>query len=174
MPKLLQLAQLGSQALRDTAGIVTIKSDVELSALLEDMLATMNDTKGVGIAAPQVYVSKRCFIFSSRPGPGRDDIPLIEPTFAINPEIIWRSEEKVKAWEACLSIPGIRGFVPRHENIKVRYSTMDDLIVEYDLSGFPARVFQHECDHLDGLVYLDRLESTRDIITEKEYQKIVG
>lgn len=174
MAKLLQIAQLGSQVLRVTTDKVTIESEAELSALQEDLLATMQDTKGVGIAAPQVYVSKRCFIFSSRPGPNRDDIPLIEPTFVINPEIVSASDEMIIAWESCLSIPGIRGNVPRHELIKVRYSTLDGIVVECELSGFPARVFQHEYDHLDGMVYLDRLESTRDIITEKEYQKLIG
>jgi len=173
MATLLQIAQLGNQSLRDVASIVQILPD-NLTSLQSDMLATMQDTKGVGIAAPQVYVSKRCFIFSSRPSPGRDDIPLIDPTFAINPEIISKSEEMYKAWEACLSIPGIRGFVPRHETIKIRYTTLDNIIVECELSGFPARVFQHEYDHLDGMVYLDRLDSTKDIITEKEYQKLIG
>lgn len=174
MPKILQIAQLGHQVLRSECIEIALLDELGTQDLRNDMLVTMQDTNGVGIAAPQVYVLKRCFIFSSRPGPGRNDIPLIEPTFTINPEIVHVSDEKEKGWEACLSIPGIRGLVPRHKNIKVRYTTIDGAVVESDLSGFPARVFQHECDHLDGLVYLDRLDSTRDIIMEKEYQKMLS
>jgi peptide deformylase len=173
MPRLLQIAQLGHQVLRDEAKAVKDLNDPALQSLFEDMLATMEDADGVGIAAPQVYVSQRCFIFSSRQGSRQEDTPLIGPTVAVNPEILWVSPTKANGWEACLSIPGIRGIVPRHESIKVHYSTLSNSSVEGDLSGFAARVFQHEYDHLYGLVYLDRIKSTKDIITEKEYQRLM-
>ena len=80
----------------------------------------------------------------------------------------------VKGWEGCLSIPGIRGDVPRHRHIKTRYQTIDGTLVERPFSDFVARIFQHEDDHLRGIVFLDRLESTRDLITEKEYQKRIA
>ena len=89
----------------------------------------------------------------------------------INPEIIERSDDMVKGWEGCLSIPGIRGKVPRHRRIRARYLTLEGMDVEREFDDFVARIFQHEYDHLQGFVFLDRLESPRDVITEKEYQK---
>ena len=95
----------------------------------------------------------------------------MEPEVMINPEIIERSAEMVKDWEGCLSIPGLRGEVSRHLSIKVRYQTIEGELVERRFSDFVARIVQHEDDHLHGIVFLDRLESMRDLITEKEYQK---
>jgi peptide deformylase len=140
-------------------------------ALIDDLRETLSDANGVGIAAPQVYESAALFIVASRPNPRYPDAPLMEPEVAINPEIVDRSDELVKGWEGCLSIPGIRGDVPRHRRLRVRYQTIEGLIIEKELSDFVARIFQHEDDHLRGIVFLDRLESTRDVITEKEYQK---
>jgi peptide deformylase len=174
MPRILQVAQLGNPVLREISGPTGSLGKTFLDDLYADMLCTMRDTNGVGIAAPQIYVARRCFIFSARPGPGRLDIPIIEPTVVLDPEILWVSEEKEKAWEACLSIPGIRGQVPRAKAIRVRYRTLYDTVNESALEGFPARVFQHEYDHLEGLVYLDRLESVKDIVCEKEYQNRIN
>jgi peptide deformylase len=95
----------------------------------------------------------------------------MQPEVAINPEIIERSQEIVQDWEGCLSIPGIRGEVPRHRHIRAWYRTAEGLVVERAFSDFVARIFQHEDDHLRGIVFLERLESTRDVISEKEYQK---
>ena len=95
----------------------------------------------------------------------------MEPEVVINPEIVDRSEELVKDWEGCLSIPGLRGLVPRHRRIRARYQTVEGQVVEREFADFVARIFQHEDDHLRGIVFLDRLESTRDVVTEKEYQK---
>ena len=135
------------------------------------MLETLRDANGVGIAAPQVYESSSLFIVASRPNPRYPDAPLMEPEVVINPEIVERSDELVKGWEGCLSIPGIRGDVPRHRRIGVRYQSLEGQLVEKEFSDFVARVFQHEDDHIRGIVFLDRLETTRDVITEKEYQK---
>ena len=137
------------------------------------MLATLRDAGGVGIAAPQVYEPVAIFIVASRPTPRYPDAPLMEPEVVINPEILERSDEVVKGWEGCLSIPGIRGEVRRHRHIRVRYQTVAGPVVETRFSDFVARIVQHEDDHLRGIVFLDRLESTRDVITEKEYQKRV-
>jgi peptide deformylase len=95
----------------------------------------------------------------------------VPPFFVINPCIIWQSEELEKDWEGCLSLPGIRGFVPRSKHIKVRYQTRDAEWVETDYTGFLARVFQHEYDHLIGHVFIDRIDSTLDIIMEAEWRK---
>jgi peptide deformylase len=93
----------------------------------------------------------------------------MEPTAMINPEILWVSDEKEKDWEGCLSIPGLRGLVSRHSRIGVRYLTRSGEVREEVQSDFLARVFQHEFDHIHGIVFIERIESTMDLITEKEY-----
>jgi peptide deformylase len=98
----------------------------------------------------------------------------MEPVAMLNPEVVWRSDETEKEWEGCLSVPGIRGPVPRSRSIGVRYLTREGERREEELSGFIARIFQHEYDHIRGLVFLDRVESTRELISEREYQRIVS
>jgi peptide deformylase len=173
MSILRQVAQLGHPVLRQATRQIAEPNDPAVQALIDDMLATVAEVNGVGIAAPQVYEPFRIFIVASRPNPRYPHAPEIEPTAIINPEILWSSDEIEKDWEGCLSIPGIRGFVPRSTGIRVRYLTRAGLDREQEFTGFIARVFQHEYDHLNGTVFLDRLESTRDIITEKEYIRIM-
>lgn len=173
MALLRQIAQLGHPVLRTTASPVALPVSDDTRQLIDDMLATLRDAGGVGIAAPQVYQPLAIFIVASRPNPRYPDAPSMEPEVVINPEIVQRSSEVVKGWEGCLSIPGIRGEVTRHRQIRLRYQTVEGLVVEREFSDFVARIVQHEDDHLHGIVFLDRLESTRDVITEKEYQKRV-
>jgi peptide deformylase len=174
MAFLRQIAQLGHPVLRTPAEPVTLPAPDAIRTLIADMLATLEDANGVGIAAPQVYDPSALFIVASRPNPRYPDAPLMRPEVVINPEIIERSAELVKDWEGCLSIPGIRGLVPRHRRIRVRYRTAEGRAVEREFDDFVARIFQHEDDHLRGIVFLDRLESTRDVITEKEYQRLIA
>jgi peptide deformylase len=172
MPLLRQIAQLGHPVLRTPAIAVDLPASETLRAFADDLMATMRDADGVGIAAPQVYESISLFIVASKPNPRYPDAPTMEPIVIANPEIVWRSDELVKGWEGCLSIPGIRGHVPRHQKIRARYRTLDGLETESEFEGFVARVFQHEDDHLRGIVFLDRLESNRDIICEKEFRRL--
>jgi peptide deformylase len=174
MPLLRQIAQLGHPVLRAQVVPVTFPVSDAIRALVDDMLVTLRDANGVGIAAPQVFESVAIFIVASRPSPRYPDAPVMEPEVVINPEIIERSAETIKDWEGCLSIPGIRGEVPRHQHIKARYQTLDGTVVERPYSDFVARIFQHEDDHLRGIVFLDRLDSTVDVITEKEFQKRIA
>ncbi len=171
MARLRQIAQLGHPVLRTIATPVALPTSDGTQTLIDDMMETLHDANGVGIAAPQVYEPAALFIVASRPNPRYPDAPLMKPEVIINPEILERSEELVKGWEGCLSIPGIRGNVPRHRRIRVRYQTVEGLTVEAEFRDFVARVFQHEDDHLHGIVFLDRLETTRDIITEREFQE---
>jgi peptide deformylase len=134
---------------------------------------TVKDGDGVGIAAPQVYASKRIFILASHPNPRYPKAPKMTPMAVINPKIIYHSGKLVKDWEGCLSIPGIRALVPRWDSIKVQFTNRQGKLVKRLFNDFVARIFQHEFDHLEGIVFLDRVENTKDIITEKEYQKIV-
>ncbi len=172
MPILRQIAQLGHPVLRDEVAPVTFPITASIQALVDDMAATMRDAGGVGIAAPQIFASVAIFIVASRPNARYPDAPAMEPEVVINPRIVERSTQMVKDWEGCLSIPGLRGAVPRHQAIKVRYQNLAGDVVERDFSDFVARIFQHEDDHLHGIVFLDRLESTRDVMTEKEFQKL--
>ena len=171
MPLKRQIAQLGHPVLRADVERLTFPITDESRSLVADMIETMCDANGVGIAAPQVYESKAIFIVASRPNPRYPTAPLMDPEVVINPEILESSDEIVKDWEGCLSIPGIRGEVPRHREIRVRYHSLEGKLIERIYSDFVARIFQHEDDHLHGIVFLDRLESTRDVVTEKEFQK---
>jgi len=171
MAVLRQIALLGHPVLRTPARPVPFPLTDEVRTLIDDMLATMREADGVGIAAPQVYQPLQIFIVAPRPNPRYPDAVEEPPIVAINPEIVERSDEVVKGWEGCLSIPGIRGEVPRHRRITARYQTPDGEVVVRSFEDFTARVFQHEDDHLRGLVFLDRLESTRDVVSEREHRR---
>ena len=172
MPILRQIAQLGQPVLRGAKGNVSDLSTPSLQALIDDMLATVIDVNGVGLAAPQVYEPISLFIMASRPNQRYPNAPIMEPLAIINPEILWKSDEMDQGWEGCLSIPGLRGLVPRHQRIGVRYHTRDNEVQEVEYTDFLARVFQHEYDHVQGIVFIDRVESTLNLLTEQEYQRM--
>jgi peptide deformylase len=140
MALLRQIAQLGHPVLRTLAESVRLPASDPVRALIADMLATLEDANGVGIAAPQVYEPAALFIVASRPNPRYPDAPLMEPEVVINPEILERSDEPVKDWEGYLSIPGLRGLVPRHRRIRVRYQTIEGQPVEREFVDFVARI----------------------------------
>lgn len=169
MPILRQIAQLGQPVLREVARKIADPRAPAIQTLIDDMLATMADADGVGIAAPQVFEPLSLFIVASRPNPRYPHAPLMEATAMINPEILRVSDDMEKGWEGCLSIPGVRGLVPRHTRLGVRYLDRKGELREEEYAGFPARVIQHEFDHIQGIVFIDRIESTRDLIMEKEY-----
>lgn len=170
----MEIMQLGNPILRDKARFVENIDAPQIQNLVDNLLITVKQANGVGLAAPQVGVSDRIFIVASRPNPRYPHAPEMEPTPMINPKIVARSNESVKGWEGCLSIPGIRGSVPRDRAIQVEYSDRHGKLHQQELTDFIARIFQHELDHLDGIVFLDRLETNHDIITEQEYQKLVA
>ncbi|MDJ0555319.1 MAG: peptide deformylase [Microcoleaceae cyanobacterium MO_207.B10] len=171
MVKILQVAQLGNEILRYPAQPINNIGDKSVQKLIDDLIATVVATNGVGIAAPQVSQSDRLFIVASRPNLRYPNAPKMEPIAMINPQISSHSEEIVKGWEGCLSVPGIRGLVPRYRVIEVEYTDREGQLEKQKLTDFVARIFQHEYDHLEGLVFLDRVESSKDLITENEYQK---
>lgn len=121
------------------------------------MYATMTARNGVGIAAPQVFLSKRIIIVGSRPNARYPDAPEMDAVLMINPEIIEQSSELCLGEEGCLSVPNARGQVSRAEWVKLRYYTMLGEYVEAEYHGFPARIVQHEIDHLDGVLFVDRI-----------------
>ena len=174
MARVLDIAQLGAPVIRERAIAVTNIHDPQLQSFIDDLFLTVTHENGMGIAAPQVSVSKRIIILSPRPNARYPYAPTMEPTAMINPEMVWASSDSEKDWEGCLTVPGIRGLVPRHRRIRIRYQTRQGEIIETVFEGFLARVFQHEVDHLDGLVFLDRVESSKDLVTEQEWQKILA
>jgi peptide deformylase len=167
-----EIAQLGAKVLRQNAEIVEQVDSPDIQKIIKDMQAALATTQGVGLAAPQISQLKRIIIVASRPSARYPNAPLMSPTIMINPVFEALSDEKEKDWEGCLSIPGIRALVPRYKAITVQYNDELGCAIEQKLEGFVARVFQHEADHLEGKVYLDRVESTADIISESEYFKL--
>jgi peptide deformylase len=169
-----QIAELGHPILRQQALKVEKIDDPTIQSLIDDLLVTVSESEGVGLAAPQVYESVQILIMASVPNSRYPNAPKIPPTAIINPEIVWYSEEIEKNWEGCLSIPGIRGLVPRYKEISVQYTLRDGRQTEQKFSDFLARIFQHEYDHLKGISYLDRMESPQEIITEKAFNKLIA
>lgn len=173
MAQLREIYQLGSDVIRSIATEVEDVHSVEIQTLIEDMIFTCKNAKGVGIAAPQINCSKAIVIIASQPSERYPLAVAMEPTPLINPKIISHSQEMLKDWEGCLSLPGIRAQVPRYSRVEVSYTDKDgkeNLVTYHD---FVARVFQHEYDHLIGKVFIDRVESTNDIVMEQEYQRIM-
>lgn len=167
------IAQLGDPVLRQTARPIPNVHDAWVQPLIDDLIETLVQAKGVGISAPQVACGDRIIILASHPNDRYPEAPLMEPTAMINPRIIDHSDHSVTDWEGCLSIPGLRGKVPRYQAVEIEYTTPSGKLQRTVLTDFVARIFQHEFDHLEGLVFLDRLQDTHAIMTELEYQRRV-
>ncbi|GAA4884118.1 peptide deformylase [Ferrimonas pelagia] len=157
------IAQLGEPVLKTVAQPVDQFGDA-LTALLSRMEHTMLAANGVGIAAPQIFVSQRALIIASRPNPRYPDAPSMAPLALINPEIVQLGGEWSSAFEGCLSVPGIRGRVRRRNEVTVRYQDAQGHFQQSQFSGFAARIFLHEYDHLEGRTFLDQIQSSDDLI----------
>ncbi|MDX1810016.1 MAG: peptide deformylase [Sulfurospirillaceae bacterium] len=173
MPQILNISQLGAPVIRTIAQKVSDIHALQTQALIDDMIFTCKESKGMGIAAPQVGQSLCIIIMASSPNKRYPHAPMMEPTALINPRIISVSEKSVKDWEGCLSLPGIRARVPRHTQVEVSYFDRQGKEQHAIFKDFLARLFQHEYDHLIATVFLDRIESTQDIVMEKEYQRLM-
>ncbi|MDX1977890.1 MAG: peptide deformylase [Pseudanabaenaceae cyanobacterium bins.68] len=165
----LEILQLGSPILRQVAAPVAEIQTPQIQSLLDQMLNFSYDRQAMGLAAPQVGHSLQIMIICSHPNHRYPDAPQIEPLVLINPRINRHSPTQATGWEGCLSIPGWRGQVPRHEWVEISFRDRTDQSHHLQLSGFLARIFQHEYDHLQGSIFLDRLESPSDLYTEAEY-----
>ena len=150
--------RMGDPRLRRKANPVGDVSDSALGTLVGDMLDTMRDCDGAGIAAPQIGVPLRVVIFGVESNPRYPDAPAVPLTVLINPVIAPVGEDLDEDWEGCLSVPGMRGLVPRHTRIHYRGHDAEGGLIDRAADGFHARVVQHECDHLDGVLYPDRIE----------------
>jgi len=133
----------------------------ELDALIADMFDTMAALNGAGLAAPQIGVSQRVVIFSVESNPRYPDVEPVPTTVLINPLLTPIGDEMEEGWEGCLSVPGLRGLVTRHKNLRYTGFDQHGKPLDRTVSGFHARVVQHECDHLDGILYPMRLRDIR-------------
>lgn len=166
-----EIKQLGAEVLRQRAQAVDDFTAQEFHALIDDLLRAMAVSEGVGIAAPQIGVSWQVIVIASRPTARYPHAPEMAPLVMINPRYQVVDDTVCKDWEGCLSVPGIRALVPRFRAVAVDYQDVAGTPHTIELSDFPARVFQHEFDHLEGLVYLDRVETNHDIVAESEFFK---
>jgi len=171
MTQILQIAQLGDPVLRETAQAIPNVQEEWVQILIDQLMATLSHSNGVGIAAPQVGYSHQLLIVASRPNVRYPNAPQMEPIAMINPCLIAQSHEQTTDWEGCLSVPGLRAPVPRCHEIEVSYTTREGKLKQQVLTGFIARIFQHELDHLKGLVFLDHINTPEQVITDQEYLK---
>jgi peptide deformylase len=139
-----------------------------LDALIQDMFDTMRAANGAGLAAPQIGVLLRVVIFGFEENPRYPGRPSVPRTILINPEIEPLGEVRESDWEGCLSVPGMRGWVPRFRRIRYRGRDPQGNAIEREVEGFHARVVQHECDHLDGVLYPRRIEDLTRFGFEEE------
>src|SRR5438132_9542127 len=168
---ILKVARMGHPVLRAKARVVE-RGDIKtprVQQLIDDLLDTMAEYHGVGLAAPQVHEGLRIFVAAldaKEDGEGDD-----EPVAIINPEVTVVGADVVEDWEGCLSIPDIRGRVPRAREIKVRAFDRKGDRIELRAHDFPARVIQHETDHLDGVLFFDRMTSFETLTFLEEYSR---
>src|SRR5215831_5358232 len=167
---ILKVARMGHPVLRAQARALD-RADIKsapIQKLIEDMLETMIEYHGVGLAAPQVHEGLRVFVAALDTGEKDGES---EPVAIINPEITPVGDDVIEDWEGCLSIPDIRGRVPRHREIKVRAFDRGANRIEIRAQNFSARVIQHETDHLDGVLFFDRMKSFESLTFLDEYSR---
>jgi peptide deformylase len=159
---ILKIARMGHPVLLQRAAEVPDPTAPEIRRLAQDMIETMEDAGGAGLAAPQVHVPLRLFVF--RVAPHRTiegDAAPVATTVVVNPVLERLDEEEVLSWEGCLSIPGMRGAVPRWARLRYRGQGLDGAPITAEAGGFHAIVVQHEYDHLDGVLYPMRMRDHR-------------
>jgi len=156
-----EVLRMGDPRLLRVAQPVTAFATPQLAALLQDMRDTMAHLDGAGLAAPQIGVDLRVVIFGGLANPRYPEASTVPDTVLINPELVALSAEEEEGWEGCLSVPGLRGWVPRWKHL--RYAGFDETGRRFERSveAFHARVVQHECDHLDGVLYPMRIRDLR-------------
>lgn len=168
---ILKIARMGHPVLRARArklDVAEIKSPA-FQKLVDDMIETMREYEGIGLAAPQVHEGVRLALIGIEDGHGEERSIRIVPV--VNPEIAPIGKDADEDWEGCLSLPGLRGRVPRACRISVKGLDRRGSKIELELLGYPARVAQHEVDHLDGVLFIDRMKSLESLTFLEEYSK---
>jgi peptide deformylase len=151
------ILRMGDPRLLQPAALVTDFSGQALRELIMDLQETMSAAGGAGLAAPQIGVGLRVVVFGFESSPRYPDAEAVPETILVNPLIVPLDEEIEEGWEGCLSVPGMRGVVPRYRHIRYRGFDEHGEAIDRTVSGFHARVVQHECDHLDGVLYPMRM-----------------
>jgi peptide deformylase len=169
-----KIVELGAPILRCKAEKISDFTASELKQLVENLLSTLEDSQGVGLAAPQINQPFCVIVIASKPTERYPNAPIMKPVVMINPTFNILTDNQQKDWEGCLSVLGIRALILRYQRILVYYQDIHGCQQQLELSGFVARIFQHEYDHLQGLVYLDRVKNNRDIISEAEFLKLIA
>ncbi|MFT5612199.1 MAG: peptide deformylase [Polaribacter sp.] len=152
-----QILRIGDPRLNIVADPISDFDSQDLHQLIEDMRDTMADSNGAGLAAPQIGVNKRLVIFAMQGNLRYPDVDTVPETVLINPIIDVLDAQKLGMWEGCLSVPGMRGYVERSANICYRGFDQFGNPIDRTVDGFHAVVVQHECDHLDGILYPSRI-----------------
>ncbi len=172
---ILKIARMGHPVLAQRAEPVMNTEDPEIRRLVRDMIETMIDANGAGLAAPQVHVPLRVVVFQAPEGrsdPGLSEVERYDHTapltVLINPDIEVVGPEREGGWEGCLSVPGLRGFVERPAHIRYRGFDLEGRAIARTAKGFHARVVQHEVDHLNGILYPQRMRDLSQLIFESE------
>ncbi|MFT3758288.1 peptide deformylase [Thauera sp.] len=169
------LLRMGDPRLLEPAAPITSFGTPELEALITDMFDTMSANGGVGLAAPQIGVNLQLVIFGFERSERYPDAPAVPRTILLNPEITPLDGEMEEGWEGCLSVPGLRGVVARHQRIRYRGFDPQGTPIEREAEGFHARVVQHECDHLVGILYPMRVSDfTRFGFTDVLFPEMAG
>ena len=170
---ILKVSRLGHPVLRKPSEAVPKESITSpaMQAFLRDMVETMREYDGVGLAAPQVHVGKQIAVIEVHENPRYAKAPSVPLTHLINPKIVAYSKEQIEDWEGCLSIDGLRGRVPRAAWVDVEALSEQGKPVKFRAEGFFARVVQHECDHLAGKVYVDRMPNLSTLTFLQEFAR---
>jgi peptide deformylase len=158
-----EILKMGDPRLLRVAPAVTAFDTPALHALVADMMDTMVAANGAGLAAPQIGVDLQVVIFGFERNQRYPDAPPVPLTVLVNPEITPLDDGQEEGWEGCLSVPGLRGLVPRHTRIRYRGFDVQGRPIEREAEGFHARVVQHECDHLIGRLYPTRMDDLRKL-----------
>jgi peptide deformylase len=172
---ILKVARLGFPSLRAVARAVPVEEirTPGFQKLIDEMIETMHEYHGVGLAAPQVHLPIQLAVLEVLSHPRYPDMESVPLTVLINPEVTATDSTKVEEWEGCLSIPDLRGLVPRFKEIQVRAIGRNAEPLEFAARDFHARVVQHETDHLKGQVYLDRMSNLRQLGFLDEWQRFL-
>ena len=170
---ILKVARLGHPVIRAVAQPVdpAMINTPEFQKLLDDMVDTMRENTGVGLAAPQVHLSLQLAVLEVEHHPRYPEMPPVPLTFLINPQVTVLEASTVEDWEGCLSIPEMRGMVPRFRQLRVTALGRQGQALDFLANDFHARVIQHETDHLKGEVYLDRMSNLRSLSHLAEWQR---
>ena len=167
------VVKMGNPKLAEPSLPVSDFSDPQLQDIVRDMLDTMQKEGGVGIAAPQIGYNVRIIMFGFESNPRYPEESSVPFTVLINPDIQVLGTDMDEGWEGCLSVPGLRGLVPRYSNITYTGYDLNNQRIERSAEGFHARVVQHECDHLDGLLYPRRIKDLRNFGYEDELRDLI-